>query len=219
MIRNRIVNLSLASLALAGMAVPSMASAQSDAGKNREAREALDTLGACLASERGAELGAYLRNPSEDSWYPVTRRRNDEAPCVGLYAVTANLTALRGAAAEGWYLARHAGGAPASFATAENTAPSQEESVARITAVSEDERPQVIVDEFARCVAATAPAGVDKLLRTPVASSAENAAIGGLSASFAPCAFEGQKLGFDAETLRAALAFALARRAIGGVGA
>lgn len=212
MIEYRIVNLSLASLALAGAAISSTASAQSDAGGNRAAREALDTLGACLASERADEVAAYLRAPSEDSWYPVTKGRNDEVPCVGLYSVTASQRAMRGAAAEGWYLARHADGAPAAFATAENAAPSQEEAAARIVAASEDERPQVIVDEFARCVAATAPAGVDKLLRTPVASAAETAAIGDLSASFAPCAFEGQKLGFDAETLRAALAFALARR-------
>lgn len=212
MIKYRIVNLSLASLALAGMAISSTASAQSDGGGNRAAREALDTLGACLASERADEVAAYLRAPSEGSWYPVTKRRNDEVPCVGLYSVTASQRAMRGAAAEGWYLARHADGAPAAFATAENTAPSQEEAAARIVAASEDERPQVIVDEFARCVAATAPAGVDKLLRTPVASAAETAAIGDLSASFAPCAFEGQKLNFDAETLRAALAFALARR-------
>lgn len=215
MMNNRIVNLTLAGLAMVGATIPSTASAQGDAGANRAAREALDTLGACLASARADELGAYLRAPSEGSWYPVTKRRNDEVPCTGLYSVTASQRAMRGAAAEGWYLARHADSAPASFATAENAAPSQEEAAARIIAAEEDERPQVIIDEFARCVAATAPTGVDKLLRTPVSSAAENAAIGDLSASFGPCAFEGQKLGFDAETLRAALAFALARRVVG----
>jgi len=214
MIGNRIAKLTLSGLAILGAAFPSAAIAQADVGKNQEAREALDTLGRCLAVVRAAEVGSYLRNPGESTWYAVTVRRNDEAPCVGLYAITASQTAMRGAVAEAWYVINYADGAPAAFSTAENAAPSQAEAVERIGAASEEARPQVIVDEFARCVAATMPLQVDALLRTSVASDGESEAIGALSAGFAPCAFEGQKLGFDAETLRAALAFALARRAM-----
>ena len=212
MIKNRIVNLTLAGLGLIGAAFPLMANAQPDMSNSREARAALDTLGACLANVRGAEVGAFLRNPSERNWHRVTAYRNAEAPCTGLYSVATSQAAMRGAAAEAWYVARYAQGAPTSFTTADNTAPPQEDTAARIAAASDADRPQVIIDEFARCVAATAPGKVDKLLRTPVASTLEAEAIRGLTMAFAPCAFEGQKLGFDAETLRAALAFALARR-------
>lgn len=210
-----ILTLSLAGLALVGAAVPAAASPQ--AGKNREAREALSSVGRCLAGVRGDDVRAYLRNPTASTWYPVTDYDNDDAPCVGMYYVETEQPAMRGAVAEAWYLANFTGGAPAVFSKAEmNVAPPQDEIAARIVAASEADRPQVVVDEFARCVAAVAPVGVDALLRTPVATTAEAKAIGALSPSFGPCAFEGQKLAFDAEMLRAALAFALASRAARG---
>lgn len=201
---------------LALVASATSVAANDGAGSNREAREALDSLGTCLAVVRADEVEAYLRDPGEDTWSRVTVRRNDEAPCVQLYSVTTRQTAMQGAAAEGWYLIKNANGAPAAFATAENTAPAEKEIAARIASANEQTRPQVIVDEFARCVAATNPLGVDRLLRTPVAGSEEAAAVRELSEGLPACAFEGQKLTFDSEMLRAALAFALARRAIGG---
>lgn len=209
-----ILTLSLAGLALAGAAAPAAAAQDNrTAAEYREAREALGSLGRCLATLRSDDIRAYLRNPSEGSWHPVTYYANDDAPCIGLYSVEAELPAMRGAVAEAWYLAKFAGGAPAAFSNTErNVAPLQTETAGLIVAASEQDRPQVVVDEFARCVAAVAPLGVDALLRTPVASSAEGKAISALSPHFGPCAFEGQKLAFNTEMLRAALAFALAAR-------
>jgi len=214
MIGHRIAKFALSGMAILGATLPLAAVAQADVGKNQKARETLDKLGQCLAVVRSAEVGRYLSNPGDSTWYEVTARRNDEAPCVGLYMITASQSAMRGAVAEAWYLINHADGAPAVFSRAENAAPPQAEAVQRIAAASEEARAQVIVDEFARCVAATMPVQVDALLRTPVASAAESEAVETLSTGFAPCVFEGQKLGFDAETLRAALAFALVRRAM-----
>ncbi len=213
MIMRNFLNLSLAGLALAGAAVPAEASPAK--ANNHKAREALGTLGRCLVGIRADDIRAYLRSPSRSTWHPITYYRNDEAPCVGLYTVETGTAAMRGAVAEAWYLANFAGAAPAAFSSAErNVAPPQTETAALITAASEEDRPQVVVDEFARCVAAVAPMGVDVLLRTPVASAAEGRAIGALSPQFGPCAFEGQKLAFNAEMLRAALAFALASRVV-----
>lgn len=208
------LTLSLSALALT---LAPAAGAKPDVA-NAEARQALGALGQCLNGIRADAVRAYLRSPSRGTWYPVTYYRNDEAPCVGMYSVEAEMAAIRGAVAEAWYLANFANG-PASFPAAANVAPPQTETAALIVAADEADRPQVVVDEFARCVAAVSPLGVDALLRTPVASSAENAAISALSANFAPCAFEGQKLAFNAEMLRASLAFALARRVAREAGA
>lgn len=201
------LTLSLSALTLT---VAPAAAAKPDVA-NHEARVALGTLGKCLAGIRGDDIGAYLRSPSRDTWRPITYYPNDEAPCVGFYTVEAELPAMRGAVAEAWYLARFANG-PASFPAASNVAPPQTETAALIVAADEADRPQVVVDEFARCVAAVAPLGVDALLRTPVASNDEGRAISALSPHFSPCAFEGQKLAFNTEMLRAALAYALAAR-------
>lgn len=185
-------------------------SAQSVPSESQHARAGLATLGQCIVAQRGDQVRGFLRNPSASSWYPVTSYRNDDAPCVGFYSVTADEATLRGAVAEAWYLATY----PAAPGMTPGTAPTQEEVAGRIVAASEADRPQVIVDEFARCVVATAPSGVDALLRTEQVTSAESQALTALSGSFAPCAFEGQKIAFNAETLRAALAFALASRAM-----
>lgn len=180
---------------------------------NRGARETMSYLGRCVAGYKDAEIRAFLADPTYETWKPILDFPNNQSHCV-IRNTMAGFTDYRGAMSEGWYLVTYEDAPPPYFASAANEAPSQEETAALIVAADEESRPQVVIDEFARCVAAVNPLGVDALLRTKHDGKDENQAIQALMPSFAPCAFEGQKLGFDQAGLRSALAYALATRAV-----
>lgn len=217
----------LAPLALAGLTLAAPALAQDGETEdeigsrfNREkydgqrgARETMSYFGRCVAEYKSDEIKAFLVNPTYENWEPILDFPNSQTHCA-IRNLAAGFQDHLGALSEGWYLHEYADAPPAYFATAENKAPPQEEVAAAIIAADEEERPQVVIDEFARCVAAVNPVGVDALLRTEHGDEDETAAIQALLPSFAPCAFEGQKLGFDRAGLRSALAYALATRAV-----
>ncbi|MFM5916779.1 MAG: hypothetical protein ACKOOL_04500 [Novosphingobium sp.] len=77
--------------------------------------------------------------------------------------------------------------------------------------VSEYEKVQMLGQEFAGCIAATAPADVDTLLRTDLRSAAERTAFRRLVPSFGPCLPKGLKMELDVAWLRAAVAEAMLR--------
>lgn len=82
----------------------------------------------------------------------------------------------------------------------------------RVTSVADTQAE--IIRIFGDCMAAAEPMKVDALIRTDMESRAENAAIGALQPAMGPCLWNGQTIAFSRESLRAALADALYRKAI-----
>ncbi|MXP28562.1 hypothetical protein GRI58_06975 [Porphyrobacter algicida] len=178
----------------------------------RDARATLSYFGRCVAEYKSDKIGKYLLDPSDTNWKAMTYFPNSQSGCLTQYGMRSSFREMRGALSEGWYLRKYPDGPPAGTVDDPKAAPSQKDSVARIMAADPADRSSVIVDEFALCVAATAPLEADALLRTKVTSKAERAAINALAPYFGPCAFEGQKMSFDVESLRAALDYGMARR-------
>jgi hypothetical protein len=178
----------------------------------RDARDTLSFFGRCVATQKPAVIARFLRDPVDANWQPVIDFPNGQSSCVQQWGMATSYREMRGAIAEGWYLHEFPAAAPAALVDGAAEAPAQAETVARLQAADEADRPMVLVDEFARCVATVAPRGTDAVLRTRVGSKEERSAINQLAPNFAPCAFEGQQYTFDEASLRAALAFALARQ-------
>lgn len=216
----------IAVLAMAGLACAGSAAAQDPMSETktgsrfsrekfdseRAARDNMAYFGQCLASYKSEEIRDYLAAPTTSKLVAVTDTRNGSR-CV-VRDMVAGFIDYRGSLSEAWYLKTYDEAPPATFTPAGIAPPTQEETAAAIVGANEEGRAQVVVDEFARCVSAVNPLGVDTLLRTEHGDKAEKAAIQALVPSFAPCAFEGQKLSFDEAGLRSALAFALARLAL-----
>lgn len=180
--------------------------------RGRGVRETLNHYGHCLATFKSDKIEAYLVDPTDERWRTVSYSPNSQTRCAIRNMLT-NDRDMRGSVSEGWYVRRFKDGAPAVFVSGPNPMPVEEEVVARIAAAPENIKGDVIVDEFARCVAATAPMEVDAVLRTKVDSKQEQQTMQALAPAMGPCAFEGQNLAFDRDSLRLWLAYALATRA------
>jgi hypothetical protein len=183
----------------------------------RDARSTLSFFGRCVATYRSDRIKDFLLNPAPAKIQDIVAFPNSETHCVnGYVALKSSYREIRGSLSEAWYLRAFPDSPPAWFTDDPAAAPSQEEVVKRIVETDLDDRADVIVEEFARCVAAIAPVETDKVLRTPVATKDERVAINRLAPNFGPCAFEGQQLSFDEASLRSALAYALAAHAARG---
>lgn len=183
----------------------------------RDARSTLSFFGRCVATYRSDRIKDYLLNPVPAKIQDLITFPNSETHCVNGYAaLKSGYREIRGSLSEAWYLRTFPDSPPAWFADDPAAAPSQEEVAKRIIEADVEDRADVIVEEFARCVAAIAPVETDRVLRTPVATKDERVAINRLAPNFGPCAFEGQKLSFDEASLRSALAYALAAHAARG---
>lgn len=179
----------------------------------RAARDTLRHFGKCLASYKSDKIEAFLLNPSQENWEPVIYSPNNQSHCA-VRNMSAGFREFRGAVAEGWYLKRFKDGPPDWLLADAGKLPSQDVIVAQLQGASDDaEKTRIMVRAFADCVAATAPAELDALFRTDVESDEEKEAFSAVGAYLGPCAFEGQNLSFDFESLRSMLAFALATRA------
>ncbi len=179
----------------------------------RIACESLGFFGRCVAGYKSDKIESFLLDPSPENWEPVIYSPNNRTRCA-IRNMAASFREYSGTVAEGWYVRRFENGPPDFFTTGVQTPPTQDELVERLLAVDEADRDYAMVLEFARCVAATAPVEIDALLRTDVESKEERAAVSAIAPHLGPCAFEGEKLSFDYESLRSMLAFALATRAV-----
>lgn len=77
--------------------------------------------------------------------------------------------------------------------------------------ISENEKIQMLSQDFAGCVVATAPDDADALLRTEIRSSAERSAFRHLVPVLGPCLPKGLKMELDVAWLRAVVAEGLLR--------
>lgn len=177
------------------------------------ARLALDFYGECVARIKADEFVAYMRDPSNETWKAVTYFPNHTTRCVN-QDMQASSRTVQGAIAEGWYLFVYPDGLPPALASFAPRLPPQEPAIAEILAASEQMRPFIIVDEFARCVVAANPVKSDAFLRTHVGEDDEKRAFAQLSPNLGQCAFEGQKLSFNMTGFRGALAYAMAELAL-----
>lgn len=177
--------------------------------------------GRCAAAFRPEAVEELLATvphsaTSEAAFDRVTNRNHDRCYTyanVGGETMYLEEMLLRGQVAQGCYLRKYPGGAPASIAGAEASTIPVEVYNERIRS-AEDQRAEIL-RIFGDCVVAADPLGVDRLIRTGVTSDEEGRAIGALSPHFGPCLWEGQSIQFSAESLRAALAAALYRRSEG----
>lgn len=179
---------------------------------DRYVRQTLNHYGHCIAGFKSDNIEAFLLEPSDDNWESMTSTPNNRTRCA-LHDMSSGFADIRGALSEGWYIKRFKAGPPAAFSQGEQLPPPEDEVVARIAAADSDGLASVILAEFARCVAATAPIQIDALLRTKVETDEERAAVSAIGPYMGPCAFEGQDLAFDYTGIRSMLAHALADRA------
>ena len=179
----------------------------------RTARKVLSYYGTCIAAYKSDKIEAFLREPKQETWDPVIYAPNNKTRCA-MANMASGFREYAGTVSEGWYVRRFKDGAPVSFMNGEQVPPSQDALVSRLEASDADEHKYIFIEEFSRCVAATAPMQVDALLRSDVESEAEQAGIKGVIPYLGPCMFEGQNLQLDPESLRSMLAFALAKRAV-----
>ena len=179
----------------------------------RNARKVLAYFGTCVAAYKSDKIEAFLVDPTQATWDPVIYAPNNQTRCA-MANMTAGFREYAGTVSEAWYVRRFKDGAPASFTTGEQKPPPQDDLVARLEASDPEDHRYIFVEEFSRCVAATAPMQVDALLRTDVETKAEQAAIRSVVPFLGACMFEGQDLKLDAESLRSMLAYALAKRAV-----
>ena len=177
------------------------------------ARLELASFGDCVARMKREEFEAFMAQPTSDNWEKVMYFPNGQTRCLNTNMV-ASIRSVQGAIADGWYTVTYKDGLAPSLASYKAKLPPQEPAIERIVAAEESEKPSVIVDEFARCVASSAPASVDRFLRTKVTSKEEKEAFSQLSPYLGPCAFEGQKLSFNMMGFRGAVAYALADLAL-----
>lgn len=185
---------------------------------SKGARPMMQFFGQCVARSRMDVVRAFLIDPSRANWDRIVDFPDNTTRCVDR-DMSSDFRTMRGAISEGWYLAAYPDGPAPVIAAMTPSVPSADAAIARIVAADEKEKPDVIVDEFAACVVAVDPAGSDALLRSQINTDAEKAAIGALSPNFGKCAFEGQRLSFNVMGLRSAIAYALAARSLGPVGA
>lgn len=203
------------------LAIPSVGNAQTESqtgtrfdrekyDHDRGVRDTIQYFGRCVATYKADEIEAFLKVPTAENWRPVVTFPSGRSHCV-VRNMSAGFPELRGTIAEAWYRQKYRGGLPVTLAAVPPA--SQESVIEALTSVPQDDRAEILLDEFAACVAATAPSAVDNFVRTEADSSEETAAMGALSAHLGPCAFAGQRLRLDRISLRAGLAYALARRA------
>ena len=181
--------------------------------EDRAVRETLSHYGHCVAGYKSDRIEAFLLDPTVETWEGMTRTPDNRTRCA-LRDMVSSFDDMRGALSEGWYVKRFPDGPPPAFTVGEQSAPPEDEVAARLAAAGPEDLAAVVLAEFARCVAATAPVQVDRLLRTRVDSGDERAAVADLGPYFGPCAFEGQSLAFDYTGIRSMLAYALALRAV-----
>lgn len=187
------------------------------------APEAGQRFADCLADFKRSESEAYVQaTPGSPAAEEARRalmpfRENRCVQFAGLEVGGRTLIVdsdlLRGQVAQALYLARYGSGAPATIADAQAATIPVEVYNQRIRNAA-NTRAEVL-RIFGDCVAAAEPMAVDALIRTSVNSDGESAAISRLSEVFGPCLWEGQSIQFTAESLRAALAEGLYRKAEG----
>tara|TARA_R110001606_G_scaffold179615_3_gene326316 strand:- start:198 stop:929 length:732 start_codon:yes stop_codon:yes gene_type:complete len=181
------------------------------------ARHDLSFFAQCLVRRKFDLMEDYLSSLDPDIWNEIMSFPDNRTRCASGNMIS-NFRTMRGAMAESWYVLKYKDAPAPSILAAVPAIPAPDQSVARIMASDEDEKQAVVVDEFAMCVVASAPLDADAYIRTSVNSDDEEEALGEIQPNFGPCAFEGQQLAFNKETLRAAIAFALARKSIAGDG-
>ena len=178
-------------------------------------------FGQCVARFRAEAVESFLRlradvDGSRSAMEDLVDPNDDR--CYSLAQIPAQQLVLepevfRGQLAQGRYLARYPEAPPALIADAQPGTIPVEVYNQRISTTS-DVRSEVI-RIFGDCVTAARPDAVDALVRTRVTSDEESAAIAALGENFGPCLWEGQSISFSRESLRAALADALYRKAEG----
>ena len=183
-------------------------------GSEDRARLALDFFGKCVARLKDDDFVAYMNEPSGENWAAVTYFPNSQTRCAAHGDMVFSPRTAQGVIAEGWYLMKYPDGLSPQIAALEPHLPPQGPAIKAIMAASEEAKPFVVVDEFARCVVASSPQKSDAFLRTKVTSKEEREALGALSPHLAPCAFDGQELSFTLMGLRGAIAFSLAELAL-----
>lgn len=214
----------LAAIAMAVSIQPALAQTGTRFNRIPEVQASMEGMrfGQCLANYRPREADTWLATApgtsASDAAQAALMPRH-ESHCVQFGAITiggSSLTfsprTLRGHVAQGRYLALYANGAPPSVADAAQTTIPVEIYNARVTSAADTE--SEIIRIFGDCMAAAEPMKVDALIRTQMESRAENAAIGALQPAMGPCLWNGQTIAFSRESLRAALADALYRKAI-----
>lgn len=180
------------------------------------------TFGQCLANYRPREADAWLAtapgtdasNAAQGALMPV---RNHHCVRIGGFQIGGSQlmfseNILRGHVARGRYLALYPGGPPPSIADAAPSIIAVEIYNERVTSAADTE--SEIIRIFGDCMAAAEPVQVDAFVRTAMSTRAEAAAIGALQPAMGPCLWNGQTIAFSRESLRAALAYGLYRKAI-----
>lgn len=178
------------------------------------------TLIDCLASDEAEDVDALLATqpgtPAERE--AIRGLTGPRAPCrrdmsiADVEALTEQPRFLRGMLAQARYLARWPDAAPPSIASAAPSEIAVEIYNARVTAAAD--QPSELIRIFGDCVAAVQPMTVDALVRAEAGSAAETSAIGAVNPAMGPCLWNGQSIQFSRQTLRAALADGLYRKAI-----
>lgn len=178
-------------------------------------------FGQCLANFSPREADAWLAtapgtsasNAAQEALIPR------ESHCVQFGAIGIGGSQLmfsprilRGHVARGRYLALHGDGPPPSIANAAPATIPVEVYNARVTSAADTQAEVIRI--FGDCVAAAEPMKVDELTRAEMDTDEESAAIGALGPVMGPCLWNGQTIQFSRESLRAALADALYRKAI-----
>lgn len=177
---------------------------------------------ACLVAQRPTVADAYLAAAPGSPARAYTFNAlipEDDADCAS-FATAPDGTQLQipelvltGLIAEARYITRYPSGAPPIISTSIPTAMTDQTYNSRITAAPDPaaEFPRI----FGDCVVAARAQDVDQLIRSQTGSAGETAALGQIQPMLGQCLWDGQTLQFSRETLRAALADALYRKAVG----
>ena len=227
----RMSQFGLALLALAG-AAPASAQApyQTQAQPMPQAQPVLDPepleggalwdFSRCIAGQQTVWVqGLLASQPHSEAANAAIGALLSEAaatPCLGeggfpQAGLAIDRRRLRGSLAQARYLAQYPDGAPPVIAQSVPAEIPVETFNARMNAAIDPVSEAVRI--FADCVVANHAREVDRLVRTGFGSAEETAAIAAISPSMGACLWEGRSISFDAETLRAALADGLYRKA------
>lgn len=177
---------------------------------------------ACLVAERPAAVDAFLASapgtPRRALAFETLAPIGDET-CAA-FAAGPDGTQLRipepvltGLIAEARYIVGYPGGPPAAIVSAVPTAMSDQVISQRLTTAADPqaEFPRI----FGDCVVGLRAPDVDRLIRSRPGSSDEAVLLASLQPSLGQCLWGGQTLEFSRDTLRAALADGLYRKAAG----
>lgn len=181
------------------------------------ARNILLQFGQCLYARRASSAERFMMLPVDSAEYEKLQRTLFDTmgdSCIeGDGTLSFSDSLLRGALFEAAYRKKFGGSnAPMRFDPTLKTDMAE----AYTQPYSDVARRQIVLQDFAECVALTEPVEVRAMVMSSPESSREETAFANLSSKFGPCLTTGQKAAFSKPSLRAILAEALYRLSVRG---